>query len=580
MATKDQKLIAQIVKNRQTAETGWRDIYEKSLADTKFVYNIDNAQWPSDDKSGLQLTGNALQKFILQIGADAKQSRPRMKVIPVDSGADVDKAQLYNDLIRQIEHLSNASIAYDTAFMQAVAGSIGFFRIVTERSNPFSLNQSVKIKRIRNPHTVRFDPSAREFNYEDARYCFIDDWMDRDDFKEKYPKANPGDIGSGDVGQSLEGWFSEDKVRVAEYYYKVDTKFTLVRVQATQDDGTVITQDVELTPAVQERIDSRGMEIIDQIESVKTEVKWVKMTGLEILDRTDWPGKHIPVIPVQGNEIVVDGKRHLLSFHRGAQDLQRMLNFFLTKATKVMAKTPDVPFILTADQLGKYKRMWEEDGAMDRAFLLYEETQAGKPSRENQITPPTGMLTMIQQLQVQLEDHLSMFDATKGAPSNERSGTAINARINQSAKGSFVFVDNFARALVFSGKQVVDLIPKIYDTQRAEQVRGENGDTELQQINQPTGELDQFGQPVIENDLSVGEFDLIETVGASSQSARQEELEDLIQAVQYAGPAAPALIPWVFKLRDSPHAAEIAEDVKKALSAPPPGGQPSGQPQQ
>jgi len=581
MATKDEKFIAQVLKNRETAVEGWKDIYDKSLADTKFVYNIDNAQWPEGDSSGLQLTGNTLQKFVLQIGADAKQNRPRLKVIPVDSNADVDKAQLYNDLIRQIEHLSNASIAYDTAFMQAVAGSIGFFRIITERSNPFSLNQSVKIKRIRNPHTVRFDPSAREFNFEDARYCFIDDWMSRDEFKEKYPKAKEGDLDDGNVGQSLEGWYEKDRVRVAEYYYKVDTEFTLVRVQTTLDTGEISTQDVELTDEVQTRIDSTNSKIIDQVQSKKTQVKWVKMTGAGILERTDWPGKNIPVIPIQGNEIVVDGKRHLLSFHRGAQDLQRMLNFFLTKATKIMAKTPDVPFIVTTDQLGQHKRMWEEDGAMDRAFLFYEETAAGKPSREQPIPPPTGMLTMIQQLSNQLEDHLSMFDASKGAPSNERSGAAINARINQSAKGSFVFVDNYARGLVYAGKQVVDIIPKIYDTQRAEQVRGENGDTTLRNINQPTGELDDQGNPIIENDMSIGEFDLIETIGASSASIRAEELEDLKSVIQYAGPTvAPVLIPWVLKLRDSPMAKEISDDVKQALSQPQPGGQtPPAQPQ-
>ena len=97
-----------------------------------------------------------------------------------------------------------------------------------------------------------------------------------------------------------------------------------------------------------------------------------------------------------------------------------------------------------------------------------------KPQRERQAEIPAGMISMMQTTAYDIEDHLGRYEASKGQASNERSGKAIVARIQQADKGTYTFIDNLTRAIVYAGRQLIDLIPKIYDTHRALRVGGED----------------------------------------------------------------------------------------------------------
>jgi hypothetical protein len=169
---------------------------------------------------------------------------------------------------------------------------------------------------------------------------------------------------------------------------------------------------------------------------------------------------------------------------------------------------------------------------------------------------------MMQQTAYDVEDHLGQYAASKGEASNERSGKAINARIGQSDKGTYTFVDNLQRAIVFAGRQLIDLIPKIYDTPRALRIQGEGGNESLVEVNQPT--LDATGQMATQNDLSVGKYDLISTIGASFSSKREEMVRMMIESMQYAPQLATVIAPLVFKYSDWPGAEEIYMEVKGA----------------
>jgi hypothetical protein len=148
-----------------------------------------------------------------------------------------------------------------------------------------------------------------------------------------------------------------------------------------------------------------------------------------------------------------------------------------------------------------------------------------------------------------------------GQASNERSGKAIQARITQSDKGTYTFVDNLTRAIVYLGRQIIDLIPKIYDTPRALRIMGENGQEGLVDVNQPT--LAPDGSVVKINDLSVGKYDLVATVGASFSSKREEMVNMLTQSMQYAPALAGVIAPLIFKYSDFPGAEEVAAQIKQ-----------------
>ncbi len=181
MSKREEELLNEAKERYKQATEGWNDIYDEAKNDLKFAYDIDEGQWPQSirndrEKDGRPvITVNKLQKFVRKLRGDNLMNRPRCKVIPVDSVADPQMADLYNGIIRQIEYLSDANIAYDTAYMHAVSGSVGFFRIITKYSEDRNFEQDIFIKRILNPFSVHLDPLAEEFELEDARYGFIEE---------------------------------------------------------------------------------------------------------------------------------------------------------------------------------------------------------------------------------------------------------------------------------------------------------------------------------------------------------------------------------------------------------------------
>jgi hypothetical protein len=560
----DTDRLKEIKDNYKESVDGFDHIYKSASDDMQFVYDVGEGQWPAEIRNERQkagrpvLTINKLQKTLRRIRGDHKMNPTQIKVLPVDDKADVETAKLYNGLIREIEYLSNAEIAYDTAYNHAISASIGFWRIITkyvDGGNAF--DQEISIKRILNFLSVHFDPYAQEFNYEDARYCFVEDLMKKEDFKKKYPNAEVIDFESTTTATLFGDWMQGDNVRVAEYFYKEPVKQKMVMLET----GEIIPVNAKITI---DAIKHLGGVIVKERTVETNVVKWCKISGAEILEESEWPTDDIPIIPMFGDEIVVNGKRYYISLTRGATDPQRMYNYWAVAGTETVALAPKNPFIMDHRQVKGFENEWDESNRTNRIYVRYNAV-AGlqKPAREPQTQVPTAIMAMMQATAYDVEDHLGQYEASKGEASNERSRVAIMARVQQSDKGTFLFVDNSTRSKICGGKQIIKLIPKIYDTKRALRIRGEGGEEELVTVNDPT--LDASGAVVKKNDLSIGKYDLIATVGASFSSKRQEMVQTMTDAMQYAPSIAPLIAPLIFKYSDSPGSQEIYAELKKGI---------------
>jgi len=560
----DDELIFEAKERYKESVTGWQHIYDDATDDMRFVYDIDSGQWPDDIRRKRTAAGrpiitvNKLQKTLRRIRGDHKMNPTQMKVIPVDDKADPAMAELYNGLLRQIEYLSDAEIAYDTAYNHAISSSVGFFRLITKYSASDNFEQDIFIKRILNPMAVHFDPYAQEFSLEDARYCFIEDLIDKKVYEELYGKGEAIDFESN---RALFGeWMMQDKIRVAEYFYKEAVKKKIVQLET----GEIIPIDGKITI---DALKHMGQVIKRERTIDSYKVMWCKINGVDILEKSEWPTDDIPIIPMFGDEVVAEGKRYYLSLARGAKGPQQMYNYWATAATETVALAPKMPFIVDHRQLKGFENEWEDANTENRMYIRYNAV-AGlqKPSKELQAQVPSAIMNMMQQTAYDVEDHLGQYESSKGETSNERSGKAINARIMQSDKGTFLFIDNSTRAKVAALKQVVKLIPKIYDTERAVRVKGDDGTEQLVTVNKPVG-FDDTGAVQMENDLSVGRFDLIATTGASYSSRRTEMVDKLLQSMQYAPGVANIIAPMIFKYSDDPASQEVYEEIKKGIAA-------------
>jgi hypothetical protein len=163
------------------------------------------------------------------------------------------------------------------------------------------------------------------------------------------------------------------------------------------------------------------------------------------------------------------------------------------------------------------------------------------------------------------------YDSSLGATSNERSGKAILARERQGDTGTYHYVDNLARAVRYVTRQIVDLIPKIYDTQRIAQIVGLDGDSDSVKIDpdqpEPVREIVNEEGIVLERiyNPGVGKYDVRVTTGPSYMTKRQEAMEAMSQILQ-GNPQLWAVAGDLFiKNMDWPGAQEMAKRFAKTI---------------
>jgi hypothetical protein len=75
-----------------------------------------------------------------------------------------------------------------TAWLFAVRGGIGYWRMVTDYANDDSFDQEIFIRRVKDPLTVYLDPDINEFDGSDAKFGFVFTDMPKDEFEAKHPE--------------------------------------------------------------------------------------------------------------------------------------------------------------------------------------------------------------------------------------------------------------------------------------------------------------------------------------------------------------------------------------------------------
>jgi hypothetical protein len=131
------------------------------------------------------------------------------------------------------------------------------------------------------------------------------------------------------------------------------------------------------------------------------------------------------------------------------------------------------------------------------------------------------------------------YDSSLGATSNERSGRAILAREKQGDTGTYHYVDNLARAIRHITRQLVDMIPKIYDTERIARIVGLDGEVDMVKINpqqpNPVNEIRDMNTGIVIEKIynpGVGRYDVVVTTGPSYMTKRQEAMDAMSQILQ------------------------------------------------
>lgn len=583
---KDDSVLS-VMRSRMTmaisALSGTRD---SELDDLRFYAGSpDNQwQWPNDvlqTRGSSQgpvvsarpcLTINKLPQHVKQITNEQRMNRPTIKVLPVDDKSDIEMADVFNGVIRHIEYTSDADVAYDTACENQVTCGEGYLRILTEYCDDTSFDQEIKIGRIRNSFSVYMDPMIQDPAGADARWCFITDDMTKDEYERAYPKASPiSTLTARGIGDSsINQWISETTVRVAEYFYIECEKATLNLYPGNQTALTGTPEDSLLRAMFGKPLRSR--------QSDRERVKWCKTNGYEILEESEWAGSFIPVVRVVGNEFEVDGQLYVSGLVRNAKDAQRMYNYWCSQEAEMLALAPKAPFIGYGGQFEGYEQQWKTANTQNWPYLeVNPDVTDGQgavlplPQRAQPPMASSGLLQAKAGASEDIKSTTGQYNASLGMTSNERSGKAILARQRESDVGTYHYADNLARAVRHIGRQLVDLIPKIYDTARVARILGEDGEPSTVKMNpdqeEPVKKIMGPGGVVVDKIYNprVGKYDVRVITGPGYATKRQEALESMAQLLQ-GNPQLWQVAGDLFvKNMDWPGAQDLAKRLQKML---------------
>ncbi len=531
---------------------------EEAAKDLKFIAGD---QWPDAVKAKREkegkpmLTINRLPQFLHQVTNPIREADLSIKTAPVDSGSDPKVAKVYDGLLKQIQYQSSMRAVIATAAEHQTGCGIGWLRVCSDYVDDETFNQELRVKVISNPLAVYDDPGAVEPDRCDSNWRFITQMVPKADFKERWKGAAEAEVDVPSDGSEGLYWYTDDKIRVAEYWKRVP----VIKQLAQLADG----QTVDM-----ERIKGLPLQIV-RTRTVEThEVKQYLISGGQVLEGPfDCPGRYLPQVPVIGMEVPCESGTYRMSLIRPARDPQTLYNYYRTASAESIAQQPKAPWLVTTAMVANYQDVWARANTDNLAYLVYDVDETA-PNKEPRREPPPAMSpALVNEALAAAEDMkgtTGIHDASLGARGNESSGVAIDRRQIQGDTANYHFGDNLQRSLEHLGRILVEQIPLIYDTQRIIRILGDDEEEEFVEIN--TAKIDPMtGESVAINDLSAAKFDIRVRIGRSADSKRLETADALFNFAKAFPDAAPFIADLVAKNSDWPGADEIAKRLRNMV---------------
>lgn len=550
--------------------------------DIKFVNaDPDNGwQWPMAVRKNRDvdkrpcLTINKTRQFCLNIINDAKQNKPSVKVRPVGDKATFDGSEVMEGIIRHIEYRSNAQVAYDKAGETQVYGGIGYWEVTSDYAGPDTFDQELLINRIPDPLSVAIDPDIKEVDGSDMRFGFIFSDVPKDQFDYEYPEWK-GVIGQSDLADDSD-WADENHVRVCKYYRRVEKKSKLLAVTDPESgEVSVIKSDQIPKDILKQVMDDPKTQSRDLID-YKVEI--YKIAGDQIMERSEWVGSTIPIVRIVGEETVIDNQLDRKGHVRYIKDAQRAYNYWTSAGTEAIALQSKTPYVAAARAIEGFETYWADANTVNHAVLPYNDRDDDgnilpPPQRQQ---PPVLPQAYIQGMQIadnEMRMVTGQYQEDMGEQSQAISGKAINQRQRQGDLATYHFVDNQAIGIRYTGRILVEAIPKLYDTKRMIKIMGQDGvESEVTIDPSSAQEIQKKQMQDIEKikiifNPSFAKYSVEADVGPAYATRRQEAWNAFVQIIGQNPELMKVAGDLMFRAADFPMADQLAERLKRMVPA-------------
>lgn len=588
--TEDKKILRE-AKDRFRRAADWEGDFRKLyIDDVKFANgdSVNGWQWPDNVKQDRDinnrpcLTINKTKVIINKLVNEAKQNPPEPRIKPVGDKASYDAAMVWQDLIRHICYISNATALQGTAKESQLEGGIGYWLVSHDFVDDRSFDQEIRLLPL-NALDVFLDCDIKQTDGSDAMWGFVFQEFDRKEFEKQNPRVPLPPARSPGLDDK-DDWIRKDAVRVAEYYRIVLTDDELLFMEDEQGNSwTGLRSEIPKNDKIWSKLLAE-YDVGDQGAHFKKrkvrnrQLEWFKIAGSEIMDRnTELKGKYVPIVRLVGRERKIENRLYRSGLVRQLMDPQRMYNYNSSGEVEVVALQTKSPWIVAMAAIEGNEDAWAKANTINAAYLTYRHTDdegqpIPPPERANPPVPAQGFLEGLRVAASELEMASGMAQAQQVNPSLERTPKAIDERMRTGEVVNYDFTDNEMQAVRHTAVIILDMAPYIYDTERVVKLRAKDGTISDVNID-PNAELAYRAEKPSEADKIVkkylnpkfGKYAVEADVGPAYQTQRQAAWDAFVQIITHS----PELIAKIgdlgFLAADFPMAQEIAERLRRDI---------------
>ena len=516
-----------IRKNIDSAYDSSSTTYERCQVDLDFANGIDDSQYTTTDskvrgKDRAQFQYPVLDKFIERIVGNYNQSPFGINFTAMNKEAK-GVARVLSAVAKGIESSSGAKAVYRTALRSASTTGYGWIHLTTEYNNEEdnSLDVSIKVEVVHDYSSVLIDPLSKEVDGRDARYMAHVDYMNPKEAKEIYGKDVVMYQNEGGMFESrIQQGDPDESIPIVTYYEKCTKKKTAyIGPNGEESDEAV--------------------EGFRAKEKKKTSVKCTKLVGNKIIYEEDLGLSYIPIIPVYGLPIYINGRQEYVGIIHRAKDAQRLLNYSASLSAERLALSPKANYMVPDRAVQGYEELWKNSSRSNIPALIWRDWD----EKTNQpIAPPTKVDTAVNISDVLSSQvaQIQVISSITGMPEdgmNEMMGrqeTAEGALLKAKSSETILstLYENLASSIEQAGRIMLDMISVYYDTDRVVPLVAD-------------GEAQRSMIPFSQINVKPNEFEVQSQAGPLLATQRKENLRSLLAVAQMMGPSSMAIMPEI-----------------------------------
>jgi hypothetical protein len=518
-----------------------------SLAARRFV-SIPGAQWEGDFgdafDNAIKLEINLTKDGLEKIYRDYNENRIVPDFRPAGGKGDEESAATLDGLHRADSYHFKAQQARDNAFSEAAGGGFGAYRLTNEWADPYDsdsdrqrINPGLAI--VDADQRVFFDPDAKLYDKADARYGFVITAKQRDVFEQEYE----GHIANWPepVDDPPYDWFSDDTVKVAEYYEVEEQteKLLILTHRLSEEEQRYWESELDSDELAEMR--RMGWQLATR-KLKRCRIHKYVLSGEEVLrDQGIIAGDRIPVVPVYGKRSYVDGLERFTGYVQDRMDRQRLYNSSVSRLAETNAQSPrEIPIFAAQQMPPNLADLWSRQVIERHAYALVEplvdpatgQILASGPIGKvdpPQLPPVTAALLQLARTDLAegQQDGADEVKANVSADAMDVAATRVDAK-------SGIYLDNMRQSVQCEGDIYLGMAADIYfEPGREVETMTEDGNDGVAVLVEPY--TDQKGVHGYRNDFTRGRYKVVVDVTEATATRRDKTVKSCLRTAAIAG---------------------------------------------